>query len=309
MTKHRKWLLLACLSGMALFPAARLFCGDPQQDFDQAVADLQKNPDNLALRQRIISLSLELDALPASPPDVAILTAKAVYAAKGAVSPGDYQAAVDAYKQATLLAPWDGTLYYNQGVVEQEAGLPRDAARDFELYLAAQPAATDRGQVLARIGKLELQEDQQAGQVRDAWGGVIIGVGICGIVGGGTLLLVNSLGNPGGNYYTQAAGPNQYEGEAGYTLYGGDYYTNASYNSFISGQRQGMALGWGCLGAGVVLTAVGIVVVVSGPSAGPSAAGRLALFNYKDGQLALGVPPIDLMPRGGLRTALLHAEF
>jgi|GEM_PF-6003363 len=319
MKRTHLFLWLACLVCVGIAPARHLSAKDTQTDFDQAVANLQSDPDNQILRRRTIQLAHGLESRPKKSEEQAILEAKAVYLAKSAASTDDYLAAVEAYKKASLLAPWDGNLYFNQGVLEQQGDLPQDAIRDFKLYLLAEPDAADHDQVLARLGKLEALQDkketaatnaatQKTWAVHQTVGGIIAGLGICGIIAGGVELIVSSVSTPGGTFYTQSQGPQVYQGTNYNTLYQGDYYTAASYNQFISDQRSGMTLGWTLLGVGAAVTVVGIVVAVSGPSAPPVV--QQGLFNYKDGRLAMGVPPMDLMPRGqGLRTTLLHAQF
>src|SRR5262245_1245242 len=77
-----------------------------QSEFDKAVQNLQKNPDDSALRKKILKMARELKETPDIPDDVAVLKGKATYIVKSAKSFSDFRPAVDAYQEAILLAPW-----------------------------------------------------------------------------------------------------------------------------------------------------------------------------------------------------------
>ncbi len=144
---------------LAVF-SQQLFSTGTRQAFDLAVQDLQKAPDNVMLRRKIFELAQGLKSKPPVPDEVSILKGKALYIAKKAVSPEDFRPAVDAYRQATFLAPWVPDLYYNLGLMEEQAGMPGEAIADFKLYLLANPDANDKNKVLARLGKLEVERDE-----------------------------------------------------------------------------------------------------------------------------------------------------
>ncbi len=107
-------------------------------------AQLQKSPDNLELRKKIIKLVSTMPAKPETPDDLAESVGKAKFIMKDAKTADDYKQAVDAFKQASLLAPWLGDVYYNLGVAQEKAGEPADAVNSFNLYLFAKPHAKDR---------------------------------------------------------------------------------------------------------------------------------------------------------------------
>ncbi|HTB21617.1 MAG TPA: hypothetical protein VK914_02810 [bacterium] len=332
MKSYKQCLLTLCMVCVGLAPAAHVFAG-ARKDFERAVAQLQKNPGDRNLRRRIILLARHLNPPPQKSADVQILEGKAVYLAKSASSPADYRAAVDAYNKATLMAPWDGNLYYNTAVMEQAGGLPGDAIRDFNMYLFAEPNASDKDQVLARIGKLlvvldkkkqrqqAMAETQQQAAIRaqqqqvlaqenaqayQSWqaqktvGAVTTVIGVCGLALGAVEFGVG-YGNESSSDYTVSPG---YSGGVEYNIYyEGKYWSKASYASYTQGEQQVTAGGVVML-VGVVVTVVG-VVIMPGPFHP-----RLALLNYQDDQLALGIPQVSIMPHGeGARATLLSAQF
>ena len=85
----------------------------PQQTLQQYVADLQSNPNDAALRGKIIALAQTMRTPPAVPADTYELVGRAAYAIKNANSDADFLAAADAYGKALQLAPWVADYYFN----------------------------------------------------------------------------------------------------------------------------------------------------------------------------------------------------
>lgn len=66
---------------------------------------------------------------------------------------------------ASLLAPCVASYYFNLGVAYDKGGRPRDAIRNFKLYLVAAPNADDARDVRKRIAGLEYTMEK-AGRVK-----------------------------------------------------------------------------------------------------------------------------------------------
>jgi len=126
-----------------------------RETLKQYVADLQKTPNDQALREKIIKLTLSLDPKPAIPEAAEKYADRAEYAFKEAKSPAEYADAAKEYEKALLLAPWEGTNYYNLGVAHEKAGQPQLAIRSFTFYLLATPEAGDAREVRKHIAALE----------------------------------------------------------------------------------------------------------------------------------------------------------
>jgi hypothetical protein len=325
MSKPKHWFYGAVLISLCLAPGKGLLGASSRKEFDQAVADLQKNPQDRVLRGRIIDLYSGLAYLPDLPADVPVLMSKGAYLFESAKSDDDFKLAWGAYKQAALEAPWDGDLYYKLGVVEEKLDLPGDALADYRLYLQAKPEAKNRANVEARFGRLSAELDKVQTAAADASAqetlakrqapGLIVGIlGGLAVTGGGIGWLVSlPPSSPGGTSYTQAQGPQVYQGVAYNKLYDGHYYTASDYNDFIAAQASSASsqqLYLTITLVGAVATVVGIIMYESAGSAPAPAAGKRALLDVDGGKVAMGLPGVDLNPRlDGLQATLLHAQF
>jgi tetratricopeptide (TPR) repeat protein len=134
---------------------------NPREQLNQYVADLQKNPADDALREKIIKLALTLQPSPTIPAEVHTYEGRAERAFKDAKSPAEFVSAADEYKKALLVAPWVAMNYFNRAVVLESAGELREAVTDFKLYVLAAPNADDITVVQKRIGGLEFELEKQ----------------------------------------------------------------------------------------------------------------------------------------------------
>jgi tetratricopeptide (TPR) repeat protein len=127
----------------------------PQESLRQYIADLQKNPGDAAVREKIIKLVLALNLKPAISQDAVMHEGAAEYAIKHAKTTADFTDAAKEYEQALLAVPWSAQDYFNCGVAYEKAEQYDAAVRNFNLYLVAAPGAKDANDVLKRIGGLE----------------------------------------------------------------------------------------------------------------------------------------------------------
>ena len=155
MNPNLKTIIYAVVSAAMLLASLPAQAQSPQDTFKQYVADLQKNPNDNALREKIIKLALTLNPKPAASQDVAMHEGAAEYAIKHAKTAADFADAAKEYEQALLLAPWLAADYFNCGVAYEKAEQYDAAVRNFNLYLVAAPGAKDTNDVLKRIGGLE----------------------------------------------------------------------------------------------------------------------------------------------------------
>ncbi len=136
--------------------------GGPRAKLKGYVAEIQRNPDDHELRQKIISLALALKPAPAVPPEAKrhLNRGRAAFeAAKTATDIGD---AVSEFHQAALAAPWWGSAYYNLGLAKEKAGEYAAAKRDLKLYLLAVPGARDAEAVQGLIDGIEYRLEKAA---------------------------------------------------------------------------------------------------------------------------------------------------
>ena len=123
----------------------------PQETFDQYISDLQKDPHDYALREKIITLVQGMTQKPAIPEDAERYMARGTAAAKGAKNKEDFKDAAREFKKATLVTPWLANAYYNLGVAQDGAGMYTAAIKNLKLYLFAVPNAADAKKLIYEI--------------------------------------------------------------------------------------------------------------------------------------------------------------
>jgi tetratricopeptide (TPR) repeat protein len=137
----------------------------PRDQLNHYIADLQKNPSDGALREKIIKLVLGLDPKPATPDDAAVAAAKGKTIFEHTAQTGskdDLKAAADAFAQASVLAPWVADYYFNQGSALEKAGQFEDAIRALDFYLVAAPNASDANDVRGKIEGIKYEKEKAA---------------------------------------------------------------------------------------------------------------------------------------------------
>jgi tetratricopeptide (TPR) repeat protein len=142
----------------------------PREQLNQYVADLQKNPSDDALREKIIRLALTLQPPPAVPREAKEAEGAAEYAFKNAQSNSDFAKAAGEYEKALLSAPWVAGYYYNLAFSWEKASESHKALAAYQLYLIAAPNAKDSDDVVKKIGALKyaLQQQQEQQQAQAA---------------------------------------------------------------------------------------------------------------------------------------------
>jgi len=151
--------LFLSMSGMIYSQAA-----NPGETLTQYIADLQQNPDDTALREKIIKLALTLDPAPTVPEEAKRFMARGIAAIKSAHESGDFADAVAEFQKAALAAPWLANVYNNLGIAQDKAGQYAEAISSLRLYLLAAPAAEDTDAVKSLIYEIEYREEKAAQQ-------------------------------------------------------------------------------------------------------------------------------------------------
>ena len=152
---------------LVVLSAARLGRGQavppsPREHLNQYVADLQKNPSDDALREKIIKLALTLDPKPAIPDEAVVAAAKAKTIFANATAPDDMKAAAAAFSEASQRAPWVPDYYFNEGLALEKAGQFDDAIRALNFYLLAAPNSSDASDVRGRIEGIRYAKEKAA---------------------------------------------------------------------------------------------------------------------------------------------------
>jgi len=131
--------LFLALPGLAASPAAL----PSRKQLSTMVEQLQKTPDDDALRGKIIKLVSALKPAPALPAEAERRMARGSAAVKGAASAADFQDAAKEFEAATLAAPWYGDAYFNLGVTQDKAANYESALRSLKLALLAAPGSKE----------------------------------------------------------------------------------------------------------------------------------------------------------------------
>lgn len=116
------------------------------------------------LREKVIKVVLLLNPPPAIPQDAirhAAYAQAAVDEAQKDANPSHLNDAVNELEKALRIAPWWAQAYFNLGAVLQKANRPGEAAQALQLYLLADPHASNAQDVQMEIYKLQYEAKQQ----------------------------------------------------------------------------------------------------------------------------------------------------
>ena len=122
--------------------AAVAFAQAPRAQLQQLVEQLQKAPDDDALRARVMRLGQNVRPVPALPDDANEALGRARILYETAKKPADYLDAAREYEKVIAAAPWGVNFYSDICMIYQKAGKYSEAKRhcDFALAGAADPA-------------------------------------------------------------------------------------------------------------------------------------------------------------------------
>lgn len=154
--KRISWMLSFGFVFIA-FLATTAFADSPREQLSQMVSQLQKTPDDNALREKIIKFAQEMKPAPAVPEEAERRMARGTAAFESAHSITDFQSAAKEFEQATLAAPWSGNAYLNLGVAQDKAENYEAALRSLKLALLALP---DDKEIKALIFKVEYRNEK-----------------------------------------------------------------------------------------------------------------------------------------------------
>lgn len=115
----------------------------PREKLQQMVEQLQKTPNDNALREKIIVLAATLKPAPVIPEEAERHLAYGTAAFTGAKAVADYAEAAKEFELVTLAAPWVGDAYFNLGVAQDKAENYEAALRSLNLARLASPDSKD----------------------------------------------------------------------------------------------------------------------------------------------------------------------
>jgi tetratricopeptide (TPR) repeat protein len=142
-------LIITAFAFLAL--AANAYAQSPREKLQQMVEQLQKTPNDNALREKVIKLAVEINPRPAVMEAVDRHMARGAAGVRTAAKPADFKDAAREFDQAALSAPWHGEAYYNAGIAYSRAGDHSTAISKFKLYLLTEPPMADQKDAKAKI--------------------------------------------------------------------------------------------------------------------------------------------------------------
>ena len=116
----------------------------PREELKALTSQLQKTPDDAALREKIIKLAATIKPAPAVPEEARKAMIKGAAYQKAAKSPAGYAKAEASLLTATTLAPWWSDAYYNLSVVQESMQDYSGAQASLRLFLLAAPPSEAR---------------------------------------------------------------------------------------------------------------------------------------------------------------------
>jgi len=142
---QRKVLMISCAVSFLLSCVSISIAQaqSPQQTLNQYVTDLQKNPNDYALREKIIKHVQTMKPKPAIPEEARRHFIEGNTLLKAAKDPRGYGLARDAYRQCLLVAPWWADAYNNYAVALELSGQFDEAVNALKLYIATNPGESE----------------------------------------------------------------------------------------------------------------------------------------------------------------------
>jgi tetratricopeptide (TPR) repeat protein len=160
MIESSRIINLVMLPALLLAAPLPVSAATPREQLNQLVEELQKNPADAALRERLIKHARTVKPAPALPEEAERRLARGAAAVKAAKSPLDYQEAAKEFEQATLAAPWLASAYLSLGTARNQAEDYGGAASAFKFYLLAAPNARNAKEIKALMYEMEFKQEK-----------------------------------------------------------------------------------------------------------------------------------------------------
>ena len=141
---------------------SNIYAQTSQETINQYISDLQKHPDDFALKEKIIRYVRGMRKAPSIPEEARRHHVMAVTLLKDARDVREYSSAVEEFKIAVLAAPWWPTAYRDLGVALKGAERYAEAIEALQLYLLTEPSEKDARQAQDQIYVLEAKQKKLA---------------------------------------------------------------------------------------------------------------------------------------------------
>jgi len=147
-------IILVCISAVQAQP--------PQQTLNQYVADLQKNPNDYALREKIIRHVQTMRPAPAVPEEARRQYIMGKTLLEDAKNDQDFKDAIEKFRKALLIAPWWPEANRDLGMALQAAQEYAEAIRALKLYIVTNPGEELSRRAQNEIYKIEAKQEKAA---------------------------------------------------------------------------------------------------------------------------------------------------
>lgn len=139
----------------ALIVATSVHAQSPREQLQQMVEQLQKTPNDNALRERLIKFGAEIKPPPAVSDEAIRYEGRGQFAFANAKSEDDFLEAAKEYEKAVTVAPWIQGYYSDLCKIYEKAGKLEDAKRHCGFYLIGLSDPAQITDVKRRIAGLE----------------------------------------------------------------------------------------------------------------------------------------------------------
>jgi ankyrin repeat protein len=143
----------------AIVLPARAQTANPQDTLSQYVAELQKDPENAALRAKTIAFAQTVTPAPEIPEDARHHYIRGSVFAREAKTDAEYESAIQEYVQALYIAPWWGSAYYGLAMVQKMSGQFDAAVANLKLALLAKMEEKDVKDAQDQIYAIEVEKE------------------------------------------------------------------------------------------------------------------------------------------------------
>jgi tetratricopeptide (TPR) repeat protein len=133
-----------------------------QESLSQYISDLQKSPNDNALREKIIKFVQTMKATPAIPEEARKYMNRGMAAAESAKTENDFKDAIEEFQKAVNIAPWLGIGYRNLAVMQDKGGQYSQALQNLRLYFLTNPSAADAEAAKSLMDKIEYRQEKAA---------------------------------------------------------------------------------------------------------------------------------------------------
>lgn len=140
----------------------------PQEVLKQYVEELQKNPDDNVLREKIIKHVQTIKPAPAIPEEAERAFVKGVTFMEEAKGSAGFDLAISSFRQALMIAPWWPEAYYNLSIAHQSAEKHDEAVLSLKLYLLTLPSEPDAAKARRLIYAIEAKKELKQKEIAEA---------------------------------------------------------------------------------------------------------------------------------------------